>query len=156
MTDRLRWTIVVIWIALAWPAHAILTEENSGLDQEPSFRAAKQAVASENWDAAVKALELVVVNRPDNADAHAWLGYSLRRAGRYDAALQAYDEALRLSPRNLAAREYLGEAYLALGRRADAMSQLLELDRLCGVASCEEARQLRHAIEAQHAPVTER
>lgn len=149
---RLWWAVVAIWVALASPAQAVLTEENSGLDQDPNFRAAKQAVMDQDWDAAVTALGLVVADRPDSADAHAWLGYSLRRAGRFDAALRAYGEALRLSPRHLAAREYLGEAYLALDRRADAELQLRELDRLCGVTSCEEARQLRRAIE-EHVPV---
>src|SRR5439155_714167 len=50
-----------------------------------------------------------------------------RNDGRYPESLQAYDEALRLRPNYPEALEYLGEAYVKLGRLDDARRVL---DRL--------------------------
>ncbi|MCW5624269.1 MAG: tetratricopeptide repeat protein [Burkholderiales bacterium] len=138
---------VVVLTILSGAVHAILTEENNGLGSDESFAIARQAIEREDWPAAIEALRTVADNQPRNADAHAWLGYALRRSGRYDEALASYDRALRISPRHRAAHEYLGEAYLALGRRDDAEAQWRELQRICGLASCEEVQQLRGAID---------
>lgn len=59
----------------------------------------------------------------------AWssLGYTLRRVGRYDEALAAYDRAIALEPRYAEAVEYRAEAYLQLGRLEDAKAEYLRL-----------------------------
>jgi tetratricopeptide (TPR) repeat protein len=64
------------------------------------------------------------------ADMHeAWnyLGYTSRKLGEFDKALQAYDEALRLSPSYGEAIEYRGEAYLGLNRVEDAKNAYMQL-----------------------------
>ena len=65
--------------------------------------------------------------------AHSSLGYALRRTGQYDAALEAYDEALLLQPAYTEAIEYRAEAYLGLNRLDEvkaAYMQLFSLDRV--------------------------
>jgi cytochrome c-type biogenesis protein CcmH/NrfG len=64
-----------------------------------------------------------------------------------------YNEALRIDPQHLAAREYLGEAYLMTGNVAKAKDLLAELGRLCK-AGCVEQAVLKREIslfERQHA-----
>ena len=56
-----------------------------------------------------------------------YVGYTSRKLGEYDKALQAYDEALRLNPSYGEAIEYRGEAYLALNRIDDAKNAYMQL-----------------------------
>lgn len=72
--------------------------------------------------------------RADRKIPEAWngLGHALKRQQRYDAALVAYDEALRLRPAYPQALEYLGETYVELGRLDDAREVLARLEPLDG------------------------
>jgi len=63
----------------------------------------------------------------DMYEAWNYVGYTSRKLGEYDKALQAYDEALRLNPNYGEAIEYRGEAYLALNRIDDAKAAYLDL-----------------------------
>ncbi len=56
-----------------------------------------------------------------------WL--RLCKLQRYNDSLEAYGKALAINPEQREALEYLGEAYLELGRLTDAMAML---DRLKG------------------------
>ena len=63
----------------------------------------------------------------DMYEAWNYVGYTSRKLGEYDKALQAYDEALRLNPNYGEAIEYRGEAYLALNRIEDAKNAYMLL-----------------------------
>ena len=63
----------------------------------------------------------------DMYEAWNYVGYTSRKLGDYDKALQAYDEALRLNPSYGEAIEYRGEAYLALNRIEDAKNAYMQL-----------------------------
>jgi tetratricopeptide (TPR) repeat protein len=91
-------------------------------------------------DRAERATEL------DSTYHEAWnlAGYSARKLGNYDKALAAYDHCLRLKPTYAPAREYLGEAYLEMGKPAEAREQLAWLEKL---NAAEDAKTLRTAIE---------
>lgn len=56
-----------------------------------------------------------------------YLGYTRRKLGDYDGALQAYDRALKLKPSFAEAIEYRGEAYLRMKRFDDAKQAYLDL-----------------------------
>ena len=75
----------------------------------------------------------------------AWneLGYALRHQGRYGESLDAYYEALRLRPNFPEALEYLGEAYVKMGRLEDAHRVL---DRLRALDP-DRAQELAQVIE---------
>uniref|UniRef100_A0A832MKW4 Tetratricopeptide repeat protein n=1 Tax=Eiseniibacteriota bacterium TaxID=2212470 RepID=A0A832MKW4_UNCEI len=92
-------------------------------------------------DRALRAAEL------DTAYHEAWnlAGYAARRLGDHERALAAYGRCLRLAPDYAAAREYLGEALVELGRLDEARAQLAWLERL---GAKDEARVLRGALEA--------
>ena len=75
----------------------------------------------------------------------AWnlVGFTSRKLKNYDGSLAAYQHCLRIKPDFAPAREYLGEAYLEMGRIDDAKKQLAALDPL---EAPEEARTLSTAI----------
>jgi tetratricopeptide (TPR) repeat protein len=68
-----------------------------------------------------------VQRKGDMYEAWNYVGYTSRKLGEYDKALQAYDEALRLNPSYGEAIEYRGEAYLALNRIEDAKNAYMLL-----------------------------
>jgi tetratricopeptide (TPR) repeat protein len=63
----------------------------------------------------------------DMYEAWNYVGYTSRKLGEYDKALQSYDEALRLNPSYGEAIEYRGEAYLGLNRIEDAKKAYMQL-----------------------------
>lgn len=99
-----------------------------------------------HYEVAISSLEAVIDRRPDDADAHNWLGYSLRKLKRYDVAEKHYLEALKLDPKHIGAHEYLGELYVETKRLDLAKQQLSALEKLCP-NGCEEREDLERAIE---------
>jgi predicted Zn-dependent protease len=73
------------------------------------------------------------------------IGYSLRKLGRVDEALRYYFAALATDPTRTTTRQYLGEAYLQIGRPDEAKQQLAEIAKRCGTA-CEDYELLKDAI----------
>ena len=70
-------------------------------------------------------------------------GYALRHVGRYADSVAAYEQALRLRPAFPEALEYLGEAYVMMGRPDDARRVL---DRLKPLDAAR-AKELAEAID---------
>jgi tetratricopeptide (TPR) repeat protein len=76
------------------------------------------------------------------------IGYASRMLGRHADAIAAYEKCLVLKPDYAAAHEYLGEAYVELGKPKEARLQLATLEKL---GAGEDAKTLRAAIEAYEA-----
>lgn len=108
---------------------------------------ARQLIGRQDWAGAAALLAGYTRSKPDSADGFNLLGYSYRHLKRYDESLAAYTQALTLDPKHRGAHEYIGEAYLQLGRLDKAKEHLDALDRLC-FFSCEEYRDLKRAYEA--------
>jgi cytochrome c-type biogenesis protein CcmH/NrfG len=153
---------VLIIAALSAPAFAMDTPKPDPKEPEKKNSAAAQpleqaraAIARQDWTAAQTILREAVAREPRSADLHNLYAYSMRKGAHPDMDLvfRHYNEALRIDPRHLAAREYLGEAYLMTGNVAKARELLAELDRLCK-PGCAEQAELKRAIssfERQHA-----
>lgn len=84
--------------------------------------------------------------RADRSIPEAWngLGHALKMQQRYDAALVAYDEALRLRPNYPQALDYLGETYVELGRLDDARRVLARLEPLDGQLAGQLAKSIQN------------
>ncbi len=81
--------------------------------------------------------------KPGYPEAWNELGFALRKTGQYPEALKAYDKALRLRPNFPEAMEYLGEAYVKLGRLDDARALEARLKTLDPAR----AKELEEAIQ---------
>ena len=75
-----------------------------------------------------------------------YIGYSHRKAGRFEEAFGYYHKALEVDPNYVLAREYLGEGYVAAGKVDLAKVQLTEIASRCGT-TCEEYQELAEHIE---------
>jgi cytochrome c-type biogenesis protein CcmH/NrfG len=151
----------LIIAALSSPAFAMDTPKPDPKEPEKKgavaglLDPARAAIARQDYERAQALLKAVVAREPQNADAHNLYAYSMRKGAhpQMDLVFRHYNEALRLNPQHLAAREYLGEAYLMTGNVSKAKELLAELDRLCQ-AGCVEQAELKRSIstfERQHA-----
>jgi tetratricopeptide (TPR) repeat protein len=76
----------------------------------------------------------------------AWnlVGYSARHLKNYDRSLEAYNKCLELKPDYTLAREYLGEAYLEMGKLDQAKEQLAWLQG--NAPASQDAKDLAKAV----------
>jgi Flp pilus assembly protein TadD len=75
------------------------------------------------WRAEVTLWQDVVSKSPLKARAHGALGHAYQRAGRQEAALHCYLEAVRLAPIDHVARNNLGTIHLLTNRPAEALAE---------------------------------
>jgi tetratricopeptide (TPR) repeat protein len=75
----------------------------------PDLKAAQAKIQAGDFDAAIPILTAVTQKDPNNPDALNLMGYSLRKTGQTQLALEYYNKALSLMPKHLGANEYLGE-----------------------------------------------
>jgi tetratricopeptide (TPR) repeat protein len=110
-----------------------------------SLEDAEFKVNSGDFRGAIPLLTAIIQREPRNADALNLMGYSLRKTGQPNLALQYYDAALAIAPQNLGANEYLGELYVELGQIDKAKQRLQILMAACG-ANCVQTQDLSAAI----------
>jgi Flp pilus assembly protein TadD len=121
-------------LLIAAPALADMTPTPppSGLPQaaEQEYVRGVAATRAKEWSGAAAAFTRAVELDPGYAEAWNGLGYTLRSQGKSTESLRAYGEALRLRPDFPDALEYLGGAYVKMGRLDDARRVLERLERL--------------------------
>jgi len=115
--------------------------------KDADYDMAKKAVKSQDWNQAIALLTKVVGRDGKNANAHNYLGFSYRKSGNHDAALNYYKLALKINPKHKGAHEYIGEAYLEKGNLQMAEQHLKALDSLC-FFGCQELNDLKKAVGA--------
>jgi tetratricopeptide (TPR) repeat protein len=121
-------------------------EDPSGPSADPDVVAGKKAIDDKRWADAIKALSSAALRDTRNADIQNYLGYAHRNAGQMDNAFAHYERALKLNPRHRGAHEYLGEAYLMVGKPAQAQAHLKALQAIC-LLPCEELDDLKAKID---------
>ncbi|MGH6932624.1 MAG: tetratricopeptide repeat protein [Dongiaceae bacterium] len=122
---------------------------STGSSTTEDYAKAKNKIAAGSYDSAISILEKIVRKQPSNADAFNLLGYSHRKLGRYDEALEYYQDALKLEPAHIGANEYLGELYLEMKDLPKAEERLAVLTKACD--GCEEQKELEEKIAAYKA-----
>lgn len=90
-------------------------------------RARYERKSMKQFEKAIEAFTDAVRLNPDLYQAHGSLGYALRRIGRLQDALAAYDRALALNGTYTEAIEYRAEAYLGLDRVEEAKTAYIDL-----------------------------
>ncbi len=137
--------VLLTTLLLCAPVHA--ADEGYSGASDDGLRPARMQIAEKNWLGAVATLNAYTRANPQNADGYNLLGYSYRQLQRYNESLDAYQRALTLDPKHRGAHEYIGEAYIALGRLDKAREHLEALDKICFLP-CEEYRDLKRSYEA--------
>jgi tetratricopeptide (TPR) repeat protein len=136
-----------LFLAMANPSLAAMTESNAPANARVNdFSEGKKAIDEKRWDAAIEHFSKVIAEDSKNADAYNFLGLALRWQNRLDESLKSYKKALDLDPKHLGANEYLGQAYLKMGNKAQAETQLNKLKEIC--SSCKETESLASAVAA--------
>lgn len=150
MNARLRSLVMVLTLALSSGAGTGALAAGGGGDSSSPGRGgdlddARTLITEERYEDALAKLERVVAGDEGNADAWNLIGFSLRKLGRYEPAMDGYARALAIDPRHLEAIEYLGELHLALGDLEEAEKQLARLGEICA-SGCDEYDELKEAI----------
>jgi len=122
----------------------------SGQPRDPHYEQARRLIDQSRFEQALPLLQQVVAKNPRDANAYNLLGFSSRKLGRLDEALEFYTRALKIDPGHRGAHEYLGELYLQMGRLDKAKSELAFLDGDCWLP-CEEYSDLKAAVAAYEA-----
>ena len=117
---------------------------NNAIDQNARVEYGLALAKAERYEEAISVLKPAV----ELGDKRAlnYTGYSLRKSGRVDEGISYYMKALAADPNYVQAREYLGEAYLTLGRLDLAEEQLKEIETRCN-ATCDTYIDLSDQIE---------
>lgn len=152
MTPPLRLAGALLLAAgLAWllqPAIA-LGAGSSSSTSEPTIADmiddAEDRIDDGEYQDAIALLETARAEEPDNPDVLNWLGYSHRKLGDREKALEFYTAALAQEPDHLGANEYLGELYLEMDDLAKAEERLAVLATACD-SDCEEYDDLAQEI----------
>jgi len=115
----------------------------SNLDDRDLYHQGWVLAKAGDYDWAIQVLS--EIKNQQNPDVLTMLGYSNRKAGRFDVGFNYYQQALALDPHFIRAREYWGEGLVAQGKIADAKFQLEEIRKVSGTRS-EEYKDLSEAI----------
>lgn len=113
---------------------------------EDKYNDAVQLVEKKDYRGAISLLKEVLDEKPRDANALNYMGYSYRKVGDYNQALSFYKRALDVDPDHKGANEYIGEAYLGLNQPSMAESHLGRLEKICGMG-CDEYKELKTAID---------
>jgi tetratricopeptide (TPR) repeat protein len=124
-------------------AKKCVKKESGILPDEDLYQQGRALAKLGQYDWALDVLALVQ-NQNDPRVLN-YTGYSHRKAGRLEIGITYYNKALAIDPNFVLAREYLGEGYVAAGRKDLAQLQLNEIANRCGT-TCEEYKDLAEAI----------
>lgn len=102
--------------------------ERQAIEQTNEKKLAKlQKKIAREYARAIKDYERSIGHYERFSEAHNSVGYALRKVGRYEESLAAYNVAIRINPYFDQAIEYRGEAYLGLNRLDEAKEAYIEL-----------------------------
>jgi tetratricopeptide (TPR) repeat protein len=152
MIAALRLAALLAALLAFAPAPAIAfgsSEDSSAAAPSPGaeeLAKAEKKVKAEQYADAIPLLEKALKANPKSADALNYLGYSHRKLGHTDQALDYYQQALAINPKHRGANEYLGELYLELKQLEKAEERLKVLSTACN--ACEEYVELKEKVEA--------
>ncbi|HTQ33958.1 MAG TPA: tetratricopeptide repeat protein [Stellaceae bacterium] len=142
---------MMMTLALATTATVAQAADTTPSSPPPAagIKAAQMKIDSGDFRGAIPILAVYTKDHPNDADGLNLMGYSLRKTGQFDLALQYYNRALTLMPKHLGVNEYLGELYAETGQIGKAKERLAVLQAACG--TCSQELDLAAAIKAAEA-----
>ena len=104
--------------------------DNTAIDRDARVSYGIALAQADRYEEAIAAL--MPLAGEDDPQVLNYLGFAHRKAGRLETGIGYYQRALAANPDYVLAREYLGEAYLTMGRLDLAEAQLAEIEARCG------------------------
>ena len=98
-----------------------------------------------NYEGALKDLEVYVYENPQNANGWSLIGFASRKLGKYEDSELYYSTGLEIDPNHDDILAYQGELFLETGRYEKALLNLEKLTEIC-VFNCDEKKELSEAI----------
>jgi tetratricopeptide (TPR) repeat protein len=122
-------------IALKETAKAALSESYASLtadanDAQSFYDKGLKELWQKNYSAALTYFQKATVKNPDNAEAWILVGYCYDRLGRWQEAIEACKQAIRIKPDLVLAHLMLGATYDGLGRYQDAIDAFKQAIRI--------------------------
>jgi hypothetical protein len=114
------------------------------IPDEQLYQQGRALALAGDYEAALELLSSV--KRTDDAMVYTMLGFTTRKLGRWDEGMAIYRKALAIDPINPNTHEYIGEAYVTVGRIDLAQLQLAEVEKGCGNRDCYQYVKLSDAI----------
>jgi protein O-GlcNAc transferase len=118
--------LLVAALAVAATCSSGFTFQRSAGEVENLKQKAHSALEKGQWDTAIQDYEKAIALAPKNASLHVELGVLLTKTGRLPDSIATFQEALRLTPHNLAAELGLAQAYRAV-HNYDEAGRILKL-----------------------------
>lgn len=126
------------------PVKKMCVEKKSGVLPDKALSQYAYALAKEGrYAEALDTLDLL--QDPNTPEALNYRGYATRKLGRVEEGIGYYLKAVALDADYTLVREYLGEAYISLGRTDLARDQLNEIEKRCGT-TCMPYEELAKAL----------
>lgn len=146
ITNAIVGIFISTQLLLSFNTSANDTSSTPILDIDESVQSARAYIDQEKYETAIRTLNLVIAEKPDNADAWNLLGYSWRNLDDKKQSRKAYARALDINPDHKGALEYQGELYLLMGDIDAAKKNYDHLMKLCP-DGCEELADLAKALK---------
>lgn len=100
-----------------WKA-GVLSIDAKPTDAVDHFLVAKGYRSNKEWSKSVASLKKAIELDPELPSAHYWLGYSLKRTGKYKEAKEVLKRVMNDSPDDPRAPYYLARMYLGIDRKS--------------------------------------
>lgn len=110
-----------------------------------AVNAIEMLIGKHEYESAIRKLNMVIAEHPENADAWNLLGYSWQNNGDNKQSKKAYAHALDIQPDHKRALECQGRFFLQMGDLNAARRNLERLGELCP-NGCEERKILADAL----------
>lgn len=99
--------------------------QSSRFDDNQIFQTARELAYADRFEDAIELLNLA--ENADDPRILNYLGFSNRKAGHFDIAMNYYSRALLVNPDYILARAYMGHGHIAMGNEDLAREQLAEI-----------------------------
>jgi tetratricopeptide (TPR) repeat protein len=105
-------------------------EKKAAEETKAAFAAGLAAMKSNNFEEAVKQLQLAAEKDPNQPNIYANLGFALTQLKKYDEALAVYNKALALKPDDAATHSLISLALAGAGKIEEATQEVQQVAKL--------------------------
>ena len=122
------------------------SSNNDSKETQDTYLEANQLIGYGKFDAAHKVLKSLP-DIGDRAERYNLLGFTARKSGNLVIASDYYEKALYINSKHVGALQYQGELFITLGKIEKAKQNLVKINKVCWIFTCDESKKLEEAIQ---------